>query len=279
MAVELSGNDFQTTLSAAVTSTGATSISVAAPAPAELQGGQFRVRVDNEIMLVTATGASGASPWTVSRAVEPVAGVTAAALHSLGAAVNVVWTAAFMDGKRWGMPTPPTASYMPGGNEQAADEAFAQTGTYLRPTYLPAGTLDRIGCYVQTAGTTGCVVRLGLYRHQGARFGSGVLVGDYGTVDATTTGYKEISISQVLTAADALYYLVANAQGAPATTCRLRIAPGGKDDGGTIMLDGGPWMNGWGGLLATVGQSGALASSIDSNVQAYGRPYIVVRYA
>ncbi len=90
MPVEKFANRFATTLSAAVADTTGTSISVANAAPTALQGGQFRVRVGDELMLVTATGAAGASPWTVTRGVEGSTATT----HASGAAVTHVLTEA-----------------------------------------------------------------------------------------------------------------------------------------------------------------------------------------
>lgn len=76
-------NDFATTLSAALTS-GSVSLTVTsasgAPAP------NFRVRIDNELILVTA--ATGTT-WTVTRGIEG----TIAAAHAAGAAVVCVLTA------------------------------------------------------------------------------------------------------------------------------------------------------------------------------------------
>jgi hypothetical protein len=80
-------NDFSTTLSSGVDNV-TTSLPVAAPAPVALRGGSFRIRVDNELMVVTATGSSGASPWTVVRGAEG----TTAASHSSSATVAHVLT-------------------------------------------------------------------------------------------------------------------------------------------------------------------------------------------
>ncbi len=88
--MERYANDFSTTLTAGIDADD-TSIAVADAAPAALQGGEFRIRVDDEYMLVTATGASGASPWTVTRDAEEPG---AAASHDSGAAVTHVVTAA-----------------------------------------------------------------------------------------------------------------------------------------------------------------------------------------
>ena len=81
-------NDAQTTLATAMGSSD-TALTVASgfgfPSP------NFRIRIDNELLLVT--GVSGAT-WTVTRAVEAVSGVQSAASHSSGANVSHVLTAA-----------------------------------------------------------------------------------------------------------------------------------------------------------------------------------------
>lgn len=84
-------NDFATTLSASVNAS-TTSLPVAAAAPVALRDGEFRVRVDDELMLVTATGVAGASPWTVTRGVE---GTTGAAHGSAAAVTHVLTAGAF----------------------------------------------------------------------------------------------------------------------------------------------------------------------------------------
>ncbi len=53
--------------------------------------GNFRIRIDNEILLVT--GVSGTA-WTATRAAEPVRGVQTAAAHAVGATVTHLITAA-----------------------------------------------------------------------------------------------------------------------------------------------------------------------------------------
>jgi hypothetical protein len=81
-------NDASTTLSGNVGSGDATiTVSSITGFPAT---GNFRIRVDNEIMLVT--NVSG-TLWSVNRAVEPVAGVQAAAAHANGVVVTHVLTA------------------------------------------------------------------------------------------------------------------------------------------------------------------------------------------
>ena len=83
--MEKAVNSFATTLSAGINSS-TTTIPVAAAAPAGLQSGEFRVRIDDELIIITA-GQNGMS-WTGTRGAE---GTTAAA-HSSGAAVTHVLT-------------------------------------------------------------------------------------------------------------------------------------------------------------------------------------------
>jgi hypothetical protein len=89
MTLELATNGAQTTLASAITSS-ATSLTVSSAA-AFPASGNFRIRVDNEIMLVTAV--SGNS-FTVSRAAESWNGSATASAHAAGAVVTLVFTAA-----------------------------------------------------------------------------------------------------------------------------------------------------------------------------------------
>ena len=86
MPLERFANTAQTTLSAAVASPAATTLTVTAAAgfPAEAQ---YRIRIDDELLLVTA--GAGTTTWTVTRGIEG----TTAATHSNGAAVIHVLTA------------------------------------------------------------------------------------------------------------------------------------------------------------------------------------------
>jgi hypothetical protein len=79
-------------------SASATSLPVNRAAPEALWGAEFRVRVDDELMLVTATGADGASPWTVERNVEPMVGGSGAAAHASGAKVSAEMTVGGLEG-------------------------------------------------------------------------------------------------------------------------------------------------------------------------------------
>ncbi len=86
MSRELLANNAQTTLSAAITTTGATTLTVTS-ASAFPATGTFRVLVDSELMSVT--GVSGTT-FTVTRGVEG----TSAATHTSGATISQVITAA-----------------------------------------------------------------------------------------------------------------------------------------------------------------------------------------
>lgn len=79
--------------------------------------------------------------------------------------------------------------------------------------------LTRIACRVVTAGTAGAVVRLGVYRDAG--LGRLDLLVDAGTVDATTTGDKELTINTPVYAGDNLW-LCAAIQGGAATPPVIR---------------------------------------------------------
>lgn len=85
MPTERFANNAQTTLNGALTA-GATSLTVAAAAgfPA---AAQYRIRIDDELLLVTA--GAGTSTWTVTRGIES----TTAAAHGNGATVTHVVTA------------------------------------------------------------------------------------------------------------------------------------------------------------------------------------------
>lgn len=122
MPLEQFANLAQTTLSAAITTTGATSISVTSstgfPAIGTGNTQQFRVLIDSELMIVTAV--SGTT-WTVTRGAES----TTAATHSSGAFVTHVLTNGALANAPRAMTTTGDIEYL------------ASTGTVTR---LPVGT-------------------------------------------------------------------------------------------------------------------------------------------
>lgn len=84
-------------------------------------------------------------------------------------------------------------------NRAAATVSLSGTyqSIYLHPFYLPApSSVDRVAIEVTTLGTG--VVRVGLYAHDpatGRPVVTGGLLFDWGTVDVTSTGIKEITLA------------------------------------------------------------------------------------
>jgi hypothetical protein len=83
-----------------------------------------------------------------------------------------------------------------------------------------ACTADRLSVRVTTGGTTGAVVRLGIYNDNG-KGKPGSLLLDAGTVPSTGTGLQEITISQALS--PGLYWL---AQVAQVAQCTMQSSSG-----------------------------------------------------
>lgn len=113
------------------------------------------------------------------------------------------------------------------------------------PLWTPqgGGSIDRLGCEVTTAAAT-AVGRLGIYEDDGTGR-PGVLLLDAGTVDASTTGAKEIAIA-TLALPDPLYWAVLVSQVASATFRAMRhngLMPVDQDSLGNLM--GGETQNGF----------------------------------
>lgn len=80
-------NNAASTLSAAITTTGATSMAVTSAALFP-SSGNYIIQIDTELLLVT--GGQGTTTWTVQRGAEG----SAAATHLILAPVTLIWTAA-----------------------------------------------------------------------------------------------------------------------------------------------------------------------------------------
>lgn len=102
---------------------------------------------------------------------------------------------------------PSTGEYLVWPMGQHATGLDSTVGNmYYMPLWVPkALTADRIAVKVETSGSAGAVLRLGIYAASPTTRKPDSLVLDAGTVDATSTGQKEITISQALTAG--LYWL------------------------------------------------------------------------
>lgn len=110
--------------------------------------------------------------------------------------------------------TPRLGGYM-------APPAVVSTGTRaegnleLSPLLvMKAATIDRIGLEVTSSGTSGAVVRLGIYATSSTGV-PGDLVVDAGTIDGTSATVQEITISEAVE--PGLYWLGASIQGGAAT--------------------------------------------------------------
>lgn len=131
------------------------------------------------------------------------------------------------------------------------------TGSVLVPAR--STSLVRIGVRVTVAGSTGAVIRLGVYTFNFATNGA-TLVQDAGTVDATTTGYKELTINASIGVGQA-YFIGAVIQGAPTTIPTINIGTGshpqlsGNSSGDSMITNSIPG-------LQTGGISGALPSTL-----------------
>jgi hypothetical protein len=144
-------NDAATTLAASVNTT-ATTITVAGTVGFP-NSGNFRIRIDSELMLVT--GVSGTT-WTVTRAVEPVGGSQAAANHNAGADVNHVLTAASL----------PLAVPYSNPEGQANSEAFGASATVAAAKQAVFGE----GANCDSGAQESVAVGYAAYCH-GAQFG------------------------------------------------------------------------------------------------------------
>ncbi len=189
-------NDVATTLNGAITNV-ATSLVVASATgfPAAVAGiSQFRILVESEIMIVTAT--SGTT-FTVTRDAE---GTTAAA-HATGVAVDHVLTAVAL--REW----TPSWTPLPRMNRMLAWTADTTTimssslttgGTlYLNKIYIPQTiVVTNILCSVQTAASANLAAS-----YAGIYDSAGILLGQTADIQTNleTTGTKTLPLSAPLT--------------------------------------------------------------------------------
>jgi len=141
-----------------------------------------------------------------------------------------------------------------------------------------AHTLDRIGIYIQTSGSSGSVIRLGIYKAD-ANGVDYTKVLDAGTIDGTqAAGGYSITISQALTTG--LHLLVMVSQGSPVTRPILYASGTQSTPGQHVMhatsqaalVDSGT-------SLSVSGVSGALPSSITPARFGTAAPVVMGRVA
>jgi hypothetical protein len=134
-------------------------------------------------------------------------------------AAGVKWAAAPGGGVAWPRKYKTGLWYQ---TDQGPPADSSLTLTLDRVVYhaFPVGealTIDRISCGIATAGSAGSVVRLGIYGDTDGE--PGTLLLDAGTVAGDSTGYKDITISQALSAGT-LYWIAVVWQVAAVGTVR-----------------------------------------------------------
>lgn len=116
-----------------------------------------------------------------------------------------------------------------------------------------AVTIDRIGVYVTGDGGASSLLRLGIYS-QAATGGPGALLLDAGTVSCNGTGFKEITVSQALSAG--MVWLCAVRQGNADYNVSLRAT---NFQGAAPLFASSQQDTAWSGVkLATSATTGAL---------------------
>lgn len=221
-ALEAFANDFETSLSAAITTTTATSITVAGFSGAPTSG-NFRVRIDNEILLVTA--GHGTTSWTVRRGQEG----TTAATHSSGAAVVHILTAAgLVNGQLQSQEWTHGGTLHYEGTSVGSTNAVSPTAyystfdTFYAQQFTASGVLNRVRLFVKSAtANTAADVTVSI-RTNGTGGPSDSLAGGSVAVTLpgeffTTTG-RWVSIPfRTTSLASATYWIVVSEQTTDAT--------------------------------------------------------------
>jgi hypothetical protein len=89
--------------------------------------------------------------------------------------------------------------------------------------------IDRIAVDVSTAGSSGAVIRIGIYNTDPSTGEPGTVFLDAGTVAVDTTGQKAIVLSPTVTIPAGTYFVAASAQGSSPGSLQLRGFQGGLD--------------------------------------------------
>ena len=135
-------------------------------------------------------------------------------------------------------------------------------------------TLVEIGAEVVTAGSSGALLRLGIYQVTDWSAGTAALVLDAGTVDAASTGYKSLTISQAVQRGGD-YILAYVSQGAATTQPVVRATQGGAGlpcfGSATALTASGTAING----TQAFSISGALPATLTLSASASGARVLV----
>ena len=148
----------------------------------------------------------------------------------------------------------------PGNSDAIPSEAVLNVVPL--PPLTVARAFDRISVFSTLAGTSGAVVRLGIYASDSGGQPD-ALVLDAGTVDGTATGILAITISQTLQPGN--YWLASVVQGGAGT--RTKLANSGATQSESRLVLGGN--NTWN----QYGQNGYLRNSVSGALPAtFGTP-------
>jgi len=122
-------------------------------------------------------------------------------------------------------PAIPSGSYVHLNSPTTSSTSATLGNGSLRttPVMLPAISIARIGAEITSAGSAGCVLRLGIYADNGSGQ-PGTLIQDFGTIAADAVALPEITLGTPLALAAGLYHIGAVLQGAPATQPTVRTA-------------------------------------------------------
>lgn len=154
----------------------------------------------------------------------------------------------------------------------------SQGTMFCVPLFLPACELDKISCHVRS-GVANAVIRLGLYLDNGEGAPGALLAEASETVDASTSGDKDVAISAVVT--EGLYWgaLKADTAGTAipfsSVLDHFGLVPISADT--STKFRQGSFGNGRSSYLRPGLTSGALPDPFGSAVVAHAGPLISLR--
>ncbi len=124
---------------------------------------------------------------------------------------------------------PVAGNYYPVDAGSFTDVSFANGQLYAVPFSLSvAHTFTQIAAFVNTAGGTGAVLRMGIYSDNGGTPVGGALVLDAGTIAATTNGQRlEVTINQTLQPGN--YWIACVTQGGASPVPQVQASSGSNN--------------------------------------------------
>jgi hypothetical protein len=153
---------------------------------------------------------------------------------------------------------------------------FSFNSARLVPLFMAKNaTLNAVGMFITTAGSTGTVVRMGLYEADPLDEQPLTLIQDFGTVVGTTTGFK--SFTGLSIALEAKRYYVASAAQVGTTTSPVCSSTSDQHPGVTAGNGATPTGNfAFPGF--SVSATGAFAATITASATNGAMPKTYVRF-